>query len=60
MIDRYTKTVLTVIAVSLTVIAGQGLIRPAQAQMGDCGSVRSPCYVNNLPGMPLDVLVYNH
>jgi len=36
MIDRYTKVVLTVIAVALVTIAGQSLLRvqPASAQVG--------------------------
>ena len=34
MIDRYTKTVLTLIAGALLVLAGQGFLRPATAQSG--------------------------
>ncbi len=48
-IDRYTKIVLTVIAVSLAVIAlsniKETIIEPAMAT-SDCGDSRySPCYV---------------
>jgi hypothetical protein len=32
MVDRYTRSVLTVIAAALTVLAVQGFIRPASAQ----------------------------
>jgi hypothetical protein len=33
MVDRYTKAVLTVIAVCLTVIAGRNLVSPGRAQV---------------------------
>ena len=43
--DIYSKAVMTVIAVALTVIAGNQLFGPAQAA-SDCGDRRSnPCYV---------------
>ena len=53
MVDRYTKAVLTVIAMALTVIAGQHALSPAQAQFGPqaargCGSERNPCAVINV------------
>lgn len=61
MIDRYTKIVLTVIAVALSAIAIQGTIGAAQAQLGDgCGS--SPtraCYVQTGGIIGLDVTVTN-
>jgi hypothetical protein len=45
MIDRYTKFVLTVIAVALSVIAGQNLAPNAAAQFVACGSEQRPCFV---------------
>ena len=47
MMDAYTKIVLTVIAVSLAVLAGREIPRPASAQIGqDCGHViYRPCYI---------------
>ena len=47
-IDRYTKIILTVIAVSLAVMAFSNLkgtmIKPAIAS-SDCGGYLDPCYV---------------
>jgi len=45
--DIYSKAVMTVIAVALTVIAGNQLFGPAQAQFGDgCGDDSSDsCFV---------------
>tara|TARA_B100000989_G_scaffold101492_1_gene74157 strand:+ start:720 stop:902 length:183 start_codon:yes stop_codon:yes gene_type:complete len=47
-IDRYTKIILTVIAVSLAVMAFSNLkgtmIKPAMASL-DCGGYLDPCYV---------------
>ena len=40
MVDRYTKAVLTVIAVALTVLAIQGLVRPLAAQVGEIQKVQ--------------------
>ena len=46
MIDRYTKVVLTVIAISLSVLAIGQFASPAQAQKNDsCGEWSNPCYV---------------
>jgi hypothetical protein len=56
MFDRYTKAVLTVIAVSLTVIAAQGVVRPAQAQMEGCGiNSMDACYVRTDRALPVMV-----
>jgi hypothetical protein len=49
MIDRYTKIVLTVIAVALSALAVQGFIPTAQAAPGDgaCGANKfTPCSVS--------------
>jgi hypothetical protein len=45
--DRYTKVMLTIIAVSLSIIAGRDLLpSPAAAQFeGQCGSSSAPCYI---------------
>ena len=43
--DKYTKTVLTVIAFALVLIATQNTITPAKAR-GGCGEESyNPCYV---------------
>jgi len=44
--DRYTKTILTVIAVALVAIAAQNAITPAKAVGGGCGRENyNPCWV---------------
>ncbi|MFT4000840.1 MAG: hypothetical protein QM636_11000 [Rhizobium sp.] len=44
--DRYTKTVLTVIAFALVIIAGQNAITPAKAVSGACGDMDyNACWV---------------
>ena len=58
--DLYTKAVLTLIAGALVVIAWQGTVRPANAQLGlGCGSSQSlPCYVapsSMLGSLPVSV-----
>jgi len=45
MIDAYSKVVLTVIAVSLSVIATQQLVSPANASLEACSTYLRPCYV---------------
>lgn len=46
MVDRYTKFVLSLIAISLFGIFLQGLVPNALAQLGKgCGTVGDPCYV---------------
>lgn len=56
MIDRYTKIVLTVIAVALSAIAVQGTIGTAQAALGECGLTwLSPCYVTAELPLPVHV-----
>jgi hypothetical protein len=58
-IDRYTKVVLTVIAVALSVIAINGAIPKASALGEPCGGLGSPCYVSNFGGLPLTVKISN-
>ena len=48
MIDRYTKIVLTIIAVSLAGLLVSQLMSNAMAQGSSCGSRQDPCYVFNL------------
>lgn len=49
MLDRYTKTVLTVIAAALVVIAFGQLTPKAQAQGAGCGMTRdTACWVKSL------------
>lgn len=45
MFDRYTKIILTVIALALSAIALEGSVGRAQAQAEGCGSAYNPCYV---------------
>jgi len=46
MVDRYTKVVLTIIALALSLLALQGLIPSVVAQSRlSCGSLISPCHV---------------
>jgi hypothetical protein len=46
MTDLYTKAVLTVIALSLSVIAWRGLAPAgASAAQASCGWISAPCYV---------------
>jgi hypothetical protein len=47
MVDGYAKTILTVIAVSLVILAIQQVVGSASAQVGSqCGYVRDvPCYI---------------
>jgi len=52
MIDRYTKIVLTIIALAMTAIAIQSSIGTAQAQMAD----RMVCEVTTDNGADLDQL----
>jgi hypothetical protein len=58
MTDRYTKIVLTAIAVALGAIAVEGAIPRASAQGERCvGDRLGPCYVTNDPSTPLTVKV---
>lgn len=57
MVDRYTKAVLTLIAVALTAIAIHGYVKPAWAQSDACGDVGNPCYVRTMMGGGSTVMV---
>lgn len=64
-LDRYSKAVLTVIAISLSVIAWRGFVAPTPARAfgGEgCGaSRRDPCYIELVPNVlnPFEVEVKN-
>jgi hypothetical protein len=51
MIDAYTKTILTVIATSLFILAIQQVVGSASAQIGGhCGYQQDvPCYIKIIP-----------
>ncbi len=59
MIDRYTKIVLTVIAVALTALAAENSVRMANAKVGyndACGTItHPPCSVIWSRPMPVHV-----
>jgi hypothetical protein len=58
MIDKYTKAVLSVIAVALAAIAVQGTIPKAKAGLDDCGTVQNPWHIQitGWPGYPLHMI----
>jgi hypothetical protein len=56
MIDRYTKAVLTVIAVSLTALVFQNVGTIAFAQNEPCGGNKNPCYVVSTAKQPVWIL----
>lgn len=59
MIDLYTKAVLGVIAVALTVIAVQGAMPRAAAQFGGgCGALGTACHVQWSHAMPVKMSQY--
>jgi hypothetical protein len=54
MTDRYTKTVLTIIAAALTALVIQNQFPLAKAQTGEsCGNPKTPCYVTSSPKLPV-------
>ena len=56
MTDRYTKFVLSVIAIFLAVIAIQNSMQPAHAAAQNCGSgPTAPCYVW-ISNQPIEVV----
>jgi hypothetical protein len=48
MIDRYTKTILTIIAAALVALVVQPAVPSAVALERDCGSIMRPCAVFNV------------
>ena len=48
MTNLYTNAVLTIIALSLCVIALQNIVQPAAALADNCGNRFDPCYVQVL------------
>lgn len=57
--DIYSKAVMTVIAVALTVIAGNQLFGPASALGDGCGGIENPCLVEAGTPFGIDVHVIN-
>ena len=54
MIDRYTKSVLTIIAAALVLLVAQNALKPSFAQDTGCGSYgQSPCAVAWSTPMPV-------
>lgn len=45
MFDRYTKAVLTVIAISLSVLAIQNIQSASAVGSSGCGSAKDPCHI---------------
>ena len=54
--DRYTKSVLTVIAASLVALVVQNATPKATAQSNLTCSAASPCYVTNIGLTPLNIV----
>jgi hypothetical protein len=52
--DLYSKIVVTVIAISLSVIAAEQWVNGARAA-SDCGSMFDPCYVTTQGALPVYV-----
>ena len=45
MVDRYTKIVLTIIAISLCALVLQNMVQPVGALGSTCGTSKNPCHV---------------
>ena len=56
-IDRYSKTLLTLIALALIAIAMRGFTpAPAVAQFGvSCGARDNPCYIDTVFGFEIEL-----
>lgn len=61
MIDRYTKVILTVIALALTALVLRPLFElpSATAQGSRCGDIQNPCFVTANARTALPVLLLN-
>ena len=57
MVDRYTKTVLTIIAVALCALVLQDTVRPVGALGEGCGGYFDPCHVEVTGTPTVDVNV---
>ena len=60
MVDVYTKSVLTIIALALILLTAENFMHGASAQQSPCGSQLNPCYVTNFAidgGYPLTVRI---
>ncbi len=59
MVDRYTKIVLTIIALALTILAVRPWIEPqrALAREKGCGSLTNPCYVTTSSSEAVNVKI---
>ena len=57
MVDRYTKAILTIIAVALAAIAAENGVKNARADR-ECGSSQSDaCYLRTEPTLPITLSV---
>ena len=55
MVDVYTKAVLTVIAVALSVVAIRSAVPSALAIGDGCGRISDPCYITTV--LPIRVII---
>jgi hypothetical protein len=58
MVDRYTKIVLTVIALALVALVLRPALEPQVATaLSECGSFSNPCYVTTRSGDSVNVKI---